>query len=237
MKELDRESLKEFNGKDGKPIYVAFKGRVIDVTNSKFWKTGVHMKRHPSATDLTADIEAAPHGPEVLDRYPQVAVLKEKEETGRPMPKWLEGLLSRFPILRRHPHPMVVHFPIVFSFTPALFLFLFLITEYRPFETTALHCLGGGIFFAPLAILTGYFTWWLNYLAKPMRPITIKICFSTLLWGFFILAFIYRLLNPGILFSLSAGSILYLLLVFSLIPFATVVGWFGATLTFPVEKR
>jgi predicted heme/steroid binding protein/uncharacterized membrane protein len=237
MKELDRESLKEFNGKEGKPIYVAFQGRVIDVTSSKFWKTGVHMKRHPSATDLTTDIEAAPHGPEVLDRYPQVAVLKEKEETGRPMPEWLEGFLGRFPILRRHPHPMVVHFPIVFSFAPALFILLFLISGYRPFEGTALHCLGGGVFFTPVAILTGYFTWWLNYLSKPMRPITIKIRFSILLWGFFLLAFIYRLLNPGILLSLSGGSILYLLLVYSLIPLVTVVGWFGATLTFPVGGK
>ncbi len=83
MKEFDRESLKEFNGKDGKPVYIAHQGRVIDVTASKFWKTGQHMKRHPSGTDLTTDIEAAPHGPEVLDRYPQVGVLKKKEESAR----------------------------------------------------------------------------------------------------------------------------------------------------------
>jgi predicted heme/steroid binding protein/uncharacterized membrane protein len=236
MKELDRVSLKEFNGQDGKPIYVAFRGRVIDVTHSKFWKTGVHMKRHPAATDLTSDMEAAPHGPEVLDRYPQVAVLKEKEEIGSPMPKWLESLLARFPILRRHPHPMVVHFPIVFSFTPALFILLYLITGCRPFETTALHCLGGGMLFTPVAIVTGYFTWWLNYLARPMRPVNIKIRFSILLLGFSILAFAYRVLNPEILLSFNGGSILYLLLVFSLIPIVTVVGWFGATLTFPLAK-
>jgi hypothetical protein len=69
-----------------------------------------------------------------------------------------------------------------------------------------------------------------------MRPVTIKIRFSTLLWGFSILAFIYRVLNPEILLSFSGGSILYLLLVFSLIPIVTVVGWFGAALTFPLNK-
>ena len=237
MKEFDLESLKEFNGKEGKPVYIARQGKVFDVTDSKLWKTGMHMKRHHSGTDLTADIEAAPHGPEVLDRYPQVGILKEKEETGRAMPKWLEGLLDRFPVLRRHPHPMVVHFPIVFSFTPALFILLFLITGYRPLEATALHCLGGGVLFTPVAIVTGYFTWWLNYLARPMRPVNIKIRFSILLWGFSILAFIYRVLNPEILLSFSGGGILYLLLVFSLIPIVTVVGWFGATLTFPLEKK
>jgi len=237
MKEFDRERLKEFNGKDGKPVYIAHQGRVIDVTASKFWKTGQHMKRHPSGTDLTTEIEAAPHGPEVLDRYPQVGVLKKKEESARPMPPWLAGLLGRVPLLRRHPHPMVVHFPIVFSFSAVLFIFLYLITGHTPFETTALHCLGGGILFAPVAILTGYFTWWLNYLAKPMRAVAVKIRFSVLLLGFSILAFVYRVLNPEILVSLSGGSVLYLLLVFSLIPIVAVIGWFGATLTFPVEKN
>ena len=237
MKEFDRESLKEFCGKDNKPVYVAHKGRVIDVTGSKFWKTGVHMKRHPSGADLTSDIEAAPHGLDVLDRYPQVGVLKEKEEAGRPMPRWLAILLDRFPILRRHPHPMVVHFPIVFSITPALFIFLFLITGYRPFEDTALHCLGGGVLFTPVAILTGYLTWWLNYLAKPMRAVTLKVRLSFLLWLLSILLFLWRISVPEIMRPFAGGTLIYLLLIFLLVPVVTGIGWFGATLTFPVEKK
>ena len=235
MKEFDRENLKEFTGKDGKPVYIAYKGKVIDVSNSKFWKTGVHMKRHSSGTDLTADIEAAPHGPEVLDRYPEIGILKEK--SARPMPNWLEGLLERFPILRRHPHPMVVHFPIVFTFSAALFNLLYLITGHLPFETTALHCLGGGVLFTPAAILTGYFTWWLNYLAKPMRAVTLKIRFSFLLWVLSILLFVWRISVPEIMRPFAGGTLIYLLLIFCLIPVVTVIGWFGATLTFPVEKK
>ncbi len=237
MKEFDRENLKECNGKDGKPVYVAYRGRVIDVTGSKFWKTGVHMKRHLSGTDLTAEIEAAPHGPEVLDRYPQVGVLKKKEEVARPMPKWLAGLLNRFPILRRHPHPMVVHFPIVFSFTPTFFLLLFLVTGYRPLEATSFHCLGGAILFTPLAILTGYFTWWLNYQAKPMKAVTVKIRFSFILWLLSILLFAWRMYVPEILRPIAGLNLVYLVLVFSLVPLVTVIGWFGATLTFPLEKK
>ena len=237
MKEFDLDSLSKFNGQDGNPVYIVHQGRVIDVTNSKFWKTGVHMKRHQAGNDLTADIEAAPHGEEVLDRYPQVGILEKEEVSERPMPKFLSGLLVRHPILRRHPHPMVVHFPIVFMFAATLFNLLYLITGIESFEVTALHCLGGGILFTPLAILTGWFTWWLNYLARPMRPVTIKIRFSILLMAVSISAFIWRIWDPGILISLTGGSILYFILILSLIPIVTVIGWFGAQLTFPSRGR
>ena len=237
MKEFDQEMLKQFNGQDGKPVYIVYQGRVIDVSKSKFWSTGLHMKRHAAGNDLTREIEAAPHGTEVLDRFPQVGTFKEKEEAERPKPEWLGRLLDRFPLLRRHPHPMVVHFPIVFSFTPALFILLFLVTGYRPFEDTAFHCLGGAVLFAPVAIGTGYFTWWLNYLAKPMKAVTIKIRFSFLFLAISIIAFIWRYLYPGVLSSFTAESIFYFLLTLSLIPLVTVVGWFGATLTFPLEGK
>ena len=236
MKEFDLESLSEFNGQDGKPVYIAHQGRVIDVSKSKFWMTGLHMKWHQAGKDLTTDIEAAPHGLEVLDRYPQVGVLKKKGEGERPMPRTLSQLLRRFPMLRRHPHPMMVHFPIVFIFSPTLFNLLYLITGGRSFETTAWHCLGGGILFSPLAIGTGYFTWWLNYLAKPMRPVTLKIRLSILLMVISLFAFVWRILSPEILSSFTGGSILYFLLVLSLIPIVTIIGWLGASLTFPLEK-
>lgn len=237
MKEFELEALSQFNGKDGKPVYIVHQGRVIDVSSSKLWKTGLHMKRHQAGTDLTTDIEAAPHGLEVLDRYTQVGILKKKEEAERPMPAILSRLLERFPTLRRHPHPMLVHFPIVFMFAPTLFNLLCFITGIKSFETTAWHCLGGGILFTPLAIGTGYFTWWLNYLAKPMRPVAIKIRFSILLLAISILAFIWRILSPEVLTSSTAGGILYFLLILSLIPVVTVIGWFGASLTFPLEKK
>jgi len=237
MKEFDPESFAEFNGKAGGPIYIAHRGMVFDVSSSKFWKTGLHMKRHQAGKDLTTDIEAAPHGTEVLDRYPQVGILNKKEEGVRPRPKVLSGLLDRFPVLRRHPHPMLVHFPIVFMISPTLFNLLYLITGVQSFETTAFHCLGGGILFTPLAVLTGYFTWWLNYLAKPMKAVTIKIRFSFLLLTISVIAFIWRFLRPGVLIPLTGESLLYFSLILSLIPIVTVIGWFGATLTFPLKGK
>jgi predicted heme/steroid binding protein/uncharacterized membrane protein len=237
MKEFDLKTLAQFDGKNGKPAYVAFQGKVYDVTSSKRWPGGQHMKRHESGKDLTLEILAAPHGPEMLERVPQAGILvKEEKAAERPMPEFLAKLITQFPILRRHPHPMVVHFPIAFTFATVLFNLLYLITGIRSFEVTAFHCLGGAILFIPVGMITGWFTWWLNYLSRPMRPVTIKIRFSSLLWAVAILTFIWRIAVPDILGSLSARSILYLLLNFSFIPLVTVIGWYGAQLTFPLGK-
>ena len=235
MKEFDPESLKEFNGNDGKPVYVAYKGRVIDVTNSKFWKTGVHMKRHPSGTDLTADIEAAPHGLDVLDRYPQAGILKAKEESTRLMPEWLAGLLDRIPLLRRHPHPMVVHFPIVFLMAAAGFTFLFLLTGNLSFEFTAWYCLWGGVLFAVPAIATGLFTWWINYDAQFLPQVTIKLTLSPLVLLLGTATLIWRYLDPAILTVWKPVSYLYLGCVLALAVLVSAIGWFGGTLSFPLE--
>jgi len=236
MKEFDDESLKEFNGKDGKPVYVAHQGKVYDVSASRFWKTGTHMKRHPAGGDLTSEITAAPHGPEVLERYPQVGILKKVETTERPMPGWLDNLLKSFPILRRHPHPMVVHFPIVFMFSTALFNLLYLISGCRSFEVTAMHCLGAGVLFIPIGIVTGFFTWWLNYLSQSSKGIKIKIYCSLILLAVALIAFIWRLASPEVLISFSGSSLIYLILIFSLPTLVSIIGWYGAKMTFPIES-
>jgi len=232
---FDEKSLSEFSGLDGKPVYVAHGGGVFDVSGSKMWKGGLHMKRHRAGRDLSGDIHAAPHGPEVLERYPQVGILRV-ESPERPMPAFLSGLLHRFPLLRRHPHPMMVHFPIVFMF--ALFLFdgLFLLTGSREFETTAMHCLAAGVLSAPVAIATGYYTWWLNYLSRPMRPVTIKKNLSWVLLSTSFAALAWRVWDPQVLSAAGPGRILYVFLAFVLFALTVVIAYFGGQLTFPHEN-
>ena len=61
MEELDPDELAEKDGREGRPVYIAYGGKVYDVSRSKLWKTGTHMKRHQSGKDLTVDIGGAPH--------------------------------------------------------------------------------------------------------------------------------------------------------------------------------
>jgi predicted heme/steroid binding protein/uncharacterized membrane protein len=236
MKEFAPEEISLFNGKDGKPVYIVHQGKVYDVSNSKLWKGGLHMRRHHAGEDLTTDIGAAPHGPEVLERYPQVGIVLPQETEDAEMPEAISRFLKKYPMLRRHPHPMTVHFPIVFMFAATFFNILYLLSGAKSLETTALHCLAAGILFTPVVILTGLFSWWINYLAKPLRPVNIKIATSLLLLGLSIIAFTWRMAVPDILSSFGLASSVYFLLILSFAPLVSVIGWFGAQMTFPIER-
>jgi predicted heme/steroid binding protein/uncharacterized membrane protein len=238
MQELDLQTLAENNGRDGKKIFIAHEGKIYDVSASKLWKGGLHMRRHPAGTDLTADIQAAPHGAEVLERYPQVGVVKKVEETAaRKLPQPVAWLLETNPFFRRHPHPMTVHFPIVFFLANPFFNVLYIITGNASFETTALHCLAGGLLFGVIAIATGLFTWWYNYMARMMTPIAVKIPLSLALLAVAAILFFWRLNDPAIMDGIDGGSWLYLVLSLALFPIVSIVGWYGATMTFPIEKK
>jgi predicted heme/steroid binding protein/uncharacterized membrane protein len=238
MQEFDIAELEKYDGNDGRPVYVAYKGKVYDISDSKLWRDGLHMKRHHAGLDMTTDIQGAPHEPDVLKKFPQVGTLKEEaaDIAELEIPRPLAWLLEKVPMLRRHPHPMTVHFPIVFSFSTTIFNILYLIFGIKSLETTALHSLGAGILFTVVAIVTGLYTWWLNYMAKPLRAVNIKLTFALILLAVQIITFIWRLKVPQVMESLQGANIIYLLLILSLFPIVVVIGWFGAFLTFPVEK-
>jgi predicted heme/steroid binding protein/uncharacterized membrane protein len=237
MKKITIKELSEFNGKEGKAVYIAHEGKVFDVSASTLWQDGTHMQRHQAGSDLTSDIEAAPHGPEVFERYPQVASLEKESAAERRIPVILARLLKRFPALRRHPHPLTVHFPIVFMFATTAFTLLYLITGIQPFERTAFHCLGAGLIFTPVAMATGYYTWWLNYMARPIKAVTIKQWLAAILLCIEIIAFVWRISNPAILAPFNFAGAMYLMLILFLFPLVAALGWYGATLTFPLEKK
>jgi uncharacterized membrane protein len=193
----------------------------------------------------------APHQETVLSRYPQVGVTQafaeartkpkpqvaEPTEPDEPVGPELPRLVREYPFLRRHPHPMTVHFPIVFSFAAAGFSLLYLLFGWRGFELTALNCLGAGVLFTPVAMITGYFTWKYNYMSQWIRPVIYKMTFSSLLLLDLITTFFWRLGQPGILDLSGSAATWYLCLVLALAPLVALVGWFGAMLTFPLHKR
>jgi len=237
MRNFTQEDLAQYNGKDGKPVYIAHKGNVYDVSESKMWRSGLHMRRHVAGADLTAHIQAAPHDTGVLERYPQVGFLIKEQPSAPPLPGWVTWLLNTNPFFRRHPHPMTVHFPIVFMLSYPIFNLLFWATGNRDFETTAFHCLGGGILFMIVGIATGFLTWWYNYMGRSMKPVTIKIPLSVLTLSVAIASFVWRWNAPDIMINLQGLNILYFLCSLAFIPLIVIIGWYGATMTFPLEEE
>ena len=67
--------LATYNGRNGQPAYVAYKGKVYDVTSSSLWEDGEHQLEHKAGRDLTEDMNNAPHSEETLDRVVVVGVL------------------------------------------------------------------------------------------------------------------------------------------------------------------
>jgi predicted heme/steroid binding protein/uncharacterized membrane protein len=235
-KEFSLEELKTCNGTEGRPVYIVYQDRVIDVSTSKRWHTGRHMGSHQSGQDLTRELEAAPHGPEVFERFPEVGVLRRSEADQEKIPAFLSRLFHYVPLLRRHPHPMVVHFPIVFMMSTAGFNLLFLLTGNRSFEHTAWYCLWGGVLFSLPAMATGLFTWWINYEAEYLRQVIIKMILSPLMFLLGTTLLIWRYMDPEILVSWQPVSYLYFGGSLALAVMAGAIGWFGGTLSFPLES-
>jgi predicted heme/steroid binding protein len=67
--------LRQYNGRNGKPAYIAVSGIVYDVTNVKGWSGGTHHG-YSAGQDLTAAIRQSPHGTSVLQSLPVVGKLQ-----------------------------------------------------------------------------------------------------------------------------------------------------------------
>ena len=76
MKLFTIEELKKYDGSQG-IAYVAYKGKVYDVSQSFQWKKGVHQIRHHAGLDLTAALKQAPHTPDLLFKFPVVGKLAD----------------------------------------------------------------------------------------------------------------------------------------------------------------
>jgi len=76
MKEFTEEELAHYDGRNGKRAYLAYKGKVYDVSASFLWKEGNHQVLHNAGMDLTDTLERAPHGIDVLGKFPIVGTLR-----------------------------------------------------------------------------------------------------------------------------------------------------------------
>ncbi len=63
------------NGQDKPEIWVAFEGRIYDVSASKLWRKGKHYE-HWAGQDLTDELKDAPHSQQVFEKFNVIGLLK-----------------------------------------------------------------------------------------------------------------------------------------------------------------
>ena len=74
MKSVTRQQLALKNGQDKPEIWIAYKGIIYDVTDSRLWKNGKHYE-HWAGQDLTDELKDAPHTEEVFKKFKAIGHL------------------------------------------------------------------------------------------------------------------------------------------------------------------
>ncbi len=82
--DMPSDALSKYDGKEGHPGYIAYKGVIYDVSDSKLWREGNHLKKHYAGTDLSDVLRPAPHGEEKVNKMPVIGKLLMGTETKKP---------------------------------------------------------------------------------------------------------------------------------------------------------
>ncbi|WP_395768751.1 cytochrome b5 domain-containing protein [Aquirufa sp.] len=70
-----RSQLALRNGQDRPEIWVAYRGYIYDMSQSKLWKNGKHYE-HWAGQDLTEELADAPHSEKVFEKFTPIGLLQ-----------------------------------------------------------------------------------------------------------------------------------------------------------------
>ena len=76
LPEYSNSALALRNGRDRKEIWCGYRGKIYDLGPSKLWRDGTHYE-HWAGVDLTDELENAPHGEKVFEKFEVVGLLKK----------------------------------------------------------------------------------------------------------------------------------------------------------------
>lgn len=221
-KKFTENSLRQYDGKEGRPTYVAVNGTVYDVTGSKRWRNGAHMGAHIAGNNLTVKLENAPHEADVLARFPSVGTLVEEAAE----PSFGQRLR------KLAPHPMIIHFPIAYGTLIPVLSILYLLTGNASLEAASYYVLVFGFLAAPAGALSGYISWKVAYGSRGTRDFRQKITYSVGLLIAASLCVLWRTLNPAVLLDGGVYGFLYLGLQLCVAVFVGLLGHIGGKIVF-----
>lgn len=230
---MTRKALSRFDGKEGRKAYIAYQGKIYDVTQSPFWQGGEHEGMHSAGIDLTAHLAGAPHGEEVFSASKIVGTLDEEPPTAlktADTPTSLKARLNRwYKVL--HLHPMSVHFPIALHFYAAFSDLVFLFKPSAFMEKMTFVSFTAATLLGIVAILAGILSWWINYGMVRSKILMAKLYLSlaTTLLGF---AGIWlRIGIPKVAYENSFAGILYHGTIWLTVVMILLLGYLGGKIS------
>jgi len=82
--EFTLADLEYFDGREGRQALIGHGGNVYDLSTSKMWTGGTHVRRHAAGNDQTVALSQAPHGVEKLAAFPVVGTIVPSASAWRP---------------------------------------------------------------------------------------------------------------------------------------------------------
>ncbi|MCB1219455.1 MAG: hypothetical protein H7A35_10430 [Planctomycetales bacterium] len=231
-KTFTAEELSAFDGKEGRRSYVAYKGLVYDVTDSKLWRNGVHVRKHHAGNDLTTEMGPAPHEDDVMDSFEVVGRLVEEQAQDEQRVPWLWDYSNR-----RHLHPVTVHYPIALGMVASLLQAASMFTDPSTGEqlrfAAFINMAIATIFTIP-AVVTGLCAWWYDYNKSWAQPYLQKNVLSAVLVVISIGAMAIWFMAP-LRASTTGGQAFwwYSACVYLMTPVVLVLGYYGGKISFP----
>ncbi len=214
--------LAQYDGKEGRGAYIAFKGKVYDATNSRLWRDGKHGAAHLAGVDLTEAFANAPHSEDLLARLPIAGFLVKKETLG-------QQFLRR--IDRLHPHATLVHLSIAYTIAAPLSFLAWILSGRAVFDEITLYLLALSMITVPLSFMTGAISWILNYETKATMTFNLKFTLGTLLFLTIMGTLILRVTGPNVILS-KPGCYYYLMVLMIQLALALTSDSFGKKIVY-----
>jgi len=226
--------LKAFDGREGKPAYIAYRGRVYDVSGSPLWQSGEHEGLHRAGEDLTPMLGDAPHGEEVFARYPVVGTLdaaaspppSAAADPSRERQRRWQAWYHKY-----HPHPMLVHFPIALHLFAAATDLLFFAAPKAAYAAAVFYTFFAATVTGAAAMLPGILSWKINYGYALTRPFIVKLAVSVAMLFAGVAAIVLYLEASGVVYTLRAEGIVYHAVVLLTGAGVIVLGYYGGKIT------
>ena len=221
------KQLQKYNGKNGAKAYVAYKGKIYDVTGSSLWKDGIHKRIHEAGLDLTEAMANAPHAEEVFADFTVIATLKKSSKRKNDWAAWYQ---------KYHPHPMLVHFPIALHLFAAGADLLFFFQQEASYATAVFYTFFIAIIMGVFAMASGFFSWRINYNLAFTYHFIVKISLATITLLLGIVGIAIYINNPDVVYLTSVPSIIYHSIILLTAAAVMVVAYHGGKITWPNKE-